>query len=65
MGQYNVCRIDIMNRWGSTVYDQEQFNGIWDGRDKGGNELPDGTYYYILSCDGEVLLKNAVTLIRK
>ncbi len=65
VGQYNVCRIDIMNRWGSTVYDQEQFNGIWDGRDKGGNELPDGTYYYILSCDGEVLLKNAVTLIRK
>lgn len=58
------CRIDILNRWGSTVYSDETFNGTWDGNDSGGNPLPDGTYYYILSCDGEVILKNAVTLIR-
>ncbi len=61
---YTVCRIDILNRWGSVVFNQEEFNGVWDGRNNGGQELPDGTYYYILSCDGELILKNAVTLIR-
>ena len=64
-GTYTTCRIDIMNRWGSVVFNQEDFNGIWDGRDNGGQDLPDGTYYYILSCDGNIILKNAVTLIRK
>lgn len=58
------CRIDIMNRWGSNVYSDETFNGTWDGNNNGGNPLPDGTYYYILSCDGQVILKNAVTLVR-
>lgn len=62
--QYSACRIDIMNRWGSIIFNQEDFNGIWDGRDNGGQDAPEGTYYYLLSCDGEVILKNAVTIIR-
>lgn len=62
--RYGGCRIDIMNRWGSVVFATETFNGIWDGNNNGGNPLPDGTYYYILSCDGEIILKNAVTIIR-
>lgn len=62
---YATCRIDIMNRWGSIIFNEEDFNGVWDGRNNGGQELPDGTYYYILSCDGEIILKNAITLIRK
>ncbi len=63
--EYTGCRIDIMNRWGSIIFNQEDFNGVWDGRNNGGQDLPDGTYYYILSCDGEIILKNAITLIRK
>ncbi len=62
--EYNACEIEILNRWGSTVYSDETFAGGWDGNDEGGNPLPDGTYYYILSCDGSVILKNAVTIIR-
>lgn len=59
-----ACEILIMNRWGSTVFEDKTFEGIWDGNDEGGNPLSDGTYYYILSCDGTVLLKSAVTIIR-
>ena len=59
-----TCRITILNRWGSTVYEEEPFDGLWEGNDQGSNPLPDGTYYYILSCEDEVLLKNAVTIIR-
>lgn len=62
--KYNGCRIDILNRWGSVIYTNENFNGTWDGNNQGGNPMPDGTYYYILSCDGNIILKNAVTLIR-
>lgn len=62
--RYGGCRIDIMNRWGSVIYANEDFNGVWDGNNNGGNPVPDGTYYYILSCDGEIILKNAVTVIR-
>ena len=59
-----ACRVTIMNRWGSVVYEEEPFDGVWEGNDNGGNQLPDGTYYYVLSCEDEVLLKNAVTIIR-
>lgn len=61
---YGGCRIDIMNRWGSVIFVDESFDGIWDGTNNGGNPMPDGTYYYILSCDGEIILKNSVTIIR-
>jgi gliding motility-associated-like protein len=59
-----ACRLTVLNRWGSTVYEEEPFDGIWEGNDNGSNPLPDGTYYYVLSCEDEVLLKNAVTIIR-
>lgn len=58
------CEILIMNRWGSTVFESKTFNGTWDGNDSGGNPVPDGTYYYILSCDQSVILKSAITVIR-
>lgn len=61
----DACGIQIMNRWGSVVYDDATFNGVWTGQDNGGNELPDGTYYYILDCNsGEIRMRNAVTIIR-
>ncbi|MDZ7847359.1 MAG: gliding motility-associated C-terminal domain-containing protein [Owenweeksia sp.] len=59
-----VCKVTVLNRWGSVVYEEDDFDGIWEGTNTGGAELPDGTYYYILSCDDEVLLKNAVTIVR-
>jgi gliding motility-associated-like protein len=60
----DVCKIQIINRWGSPVYTQENFSGLWDGSDDGGNPLPDGTYYYVLSCNDQVRVKSAVTLMR-
>lgn len=58
------CKLTIMNRWGSTVFEDESFDGLWTGVDNGGNELPDGTYYYVLDCEGEVSMTNAITIIR-
>lgn len=58
------CSISIMNRWGSVIFESETFPGVWDGTDNGGNELPDGTYYYILDCGGDIRMQNAITIIR-
>ena len=60
----NGCELMVLNRWGSVVYEDESFAGTWGGTDNGGNELADGTYYYILSCDGLVQLKSAITIMR-
>ena len=46
-------RVQIFNRWGNKVYDRQgytnddPFSGQWDG-----NDLPDGTYFYLIE-DGE------------
>lgn len=58
------CQLQVMNRWGSVVYEDDSFNGMWDGTDNGGNELVDGTYYYTIDCGGTILMQNAVTIIR-
>jgi len=43
--------VQIFNRWGNMVFEQQGYKGQWDGtwKDK---DLPDGTYFYLLS-DGE------------
>lgn len=58
------CDLLMLNRWGATVYEQVQYTTQWQGQDSGGNALPDGTYYYLLTCGDEVRLKGAVTIFR-
>lgn len=58
------CFITVMNRWGSEVYTNKAYNNDWSGTDNSGNELPDGTYYYLLRCDKQIIFKSAITIIR-
>lgn len=50
---YNQVSIMIFNRWGSTVFREENFSGQWDGLSNTGitigKKLPAGTYYYIIT----------------
>ncbi len=39
----STWNIDILNRWGNTVYRKKGYTGDWDGE-----EQPAGVYYYIL-----------------
>lgn len=46
-------RLEIYNRWGAQVWEGDNTTGNWDGTASeglrvGGNNLPDGTYYYVL-----------------
>jgi len=38
------CR--ILNRWGNTIYDFNDVHGAWDGRNKSGTTVEEGTYFY-------------------
>ncbi|HLW39133.1 MAG TPA: gliding motility-associated C-terminal domain-containing protein, partial [Brumimicrobium sp.] len=61
----------IMNRWGNVVYETEGYNNEWNGfstsgLNVGGDELPTGTYYYVLdSKNSEIgVLKGYIYLQR-
>lgn len=58
------CNLIVYNRWGSEVYRARPYAGGFDGRDQNGQELPDGTYYYVVQCENRVQATGPVTVIR-
>ena len=51
--------LTIYNRWGNVVYHTTNYQNDWDGRSTsklnvGGDELPTGTYYYVLDTQSEL-----------
>ena len=40
--------VEIFNRWGHRVYSAQPYLNTWEGRSNGGQELPEGTYYYVI-----------------
>jgi gliding motility-associated-like protein len=64
--QYPNNKVQIFNRWGNLVYQQEGYTNAagWTGTWQE-HPLPDGTYYYVVDLgDGRKLLKGAVVLVR-
>ncbi len=60
----DACRFTVLNRWGAEVYTQEVYDNTWSGYSNGGQDLPDGTYYFILQKKDEVIFKGPVTIMR-
>ena len=60
-------RVLVYNRYGSKVYESQNYNNDWDGTYKG-KPLPDATYYYVVTftmITGEVrIMKGDVAIIR-
>jgi gliding motility-associated-like protein len=49
----------VLNRWGNIVYEKEDYMNTWDGTSQatvkiGGEDLPTGTYFYILDLGPEI-----------
>lgn len=43
-----VKKLSIFNRYGSKVYDKANYTNQWRGQSDSDQELPDGTYYYVI-----------------
>lgn len=48
----NVTKLQIFNRYGTVVYSKGGYTNQWYGQSDGGEELPDGTYYYVIDRAG-------------
>ena len=44
----NVKQLEIFNRYGKKVYSLANYTNEWKGQSDKGQELPDGTYYYVI-----------------
>ena len=56
--------VEIFNRWGNLVFQDDDYKGGWDGR-MNGDPVSDGTYYYVLKrSDGENFY-GPLTILRK
>ncbi len=58
---YVSCR--IINRWGNLVFESFDNTNFWDGTDKNGRALSEGTYFYIIDV-GNNKHKGHIQLIR-
>lgn len=45
---FTKSRLTVFNRWSNKVYESSPYLNEWRGQNNRGNDLPDGTYYYIL-----------------
>ncbi len=52
----------IYNRWGTKLYETTSYDNSWDGS-YNGQDLPDGTYYYVIEHNGEVI-QGPLTILR-
>lgn len=68
--RYPRNHIMIFNRWGNLMYDGKPYMNQWDGKNYfnpkvGGNDLPVGTYFYILDLgDGSEAIRGYIYLNR-
>ncbi len=70
IGRYPEANLKIFNRWGQLVYEKERYDNSWNGLSNSdlirlGEDLPDGTYFYILDLgNGDKPLNGFVVLRR-
>ena len=60
--QISGCAVLIYNRWGQPLYETTEYQNEWDGT-KNNEPLPDGVYFYSITCDGKNYT-GAINLLR-
>ena len=67
MSCINKMTAQVFNRYGAKVFESNDYKNNWNGT-RGGQPLPDGTYYYVISynlINGDNLqMKGNVTILR-
>jgi gliding motility-associated-like protein len=61
---YQNANVYIYDRWGKEILKTTNYQNNWNGA-SGTDQLPDGTYYYIISIPGqEKVYKGGITILR-
>lgn len=65
IAEFPNVEVAIFNRWGNEIFSSTGYREPWDGT-RGGEELPAGSYYYIIDYkqDGKENLNGTVNIIR-
>jgi gliding motility-associated-like protein len=61
----NVKKLEIFNRYGMKVYSHLNYKKEWEGKTDNGQELPDGTYYYLIEFEDRLSKTGWVYLSRE
>ena len=46
-------KVIVYNRWGNKIYQWSDPKKGWDGKDKSGNPVKNGVYFYLMNATGE------------
>jgi gliding motility-associated-like protein len=70
LDNYPGTTIFIYNRWGNLVYKKQDYHNDWNGQSNVngvvmGQDLPNGTYYYILDLKTDTKPLNGFVVIRR
>ncbi|MCP4522244.1 MAG: PKD domain-containing protein [Cytophagales bacterium] len=52
-------KLEVYNRWGKEIYLNDEYDNTWTGED-----LEDGTYYYLLTAPDETTCKGWIYIVR-
>ena len=67
---YPQNTVQIFDKLGDILYEQNIYNNDWNGRASTGTQLPDGTYYYLIKLNapnttgGDNIIKGALLIKR-
>ena len=65
--KYADNHVYFFNRWGTLIWDKPKYDNVkvvWDGKDRNGNVLAVGTYFYVIELDGKKPQKNWVEITK-
>lgn len=48
-----IRKLQVFNRYGTKVYDKDNYVDQWRGQTNDGKELPTGTYFYVIDLAGD------------
>ncbi len=55
--------VKIFDRWGLKIYENSNYMDDWDGKNMKGQNVSDGTYFYLISICGNSQISGYVTVI--
>jgi gliding motility-associated-like protein len=60
---WGKCDVKVYNRWGKLVFEDPNYNNLWDGTSNGA-PLPEGPYYFIIKTENAGVVKGTVNIVR-